>query len=117
MSNATQRAALIAAADGVTVGDFTVHAYDRRPATMKPGDAWVRWRGAERADGFAFINTWAVIVIVSGEEQVADDMADQLAYALAGALEPVMFIDAITPVAQATSAGDMNAIQIMGKSE
>lgn len=118
MSNATQRAALVAAADDVTVGAFTVHAHTKRPSTMKAGDAWVRWRGAERSEaGLTFYNTWALIVLVSDDELVADNMADELGYALAGALEPVMSIDAITPVIVATSAGDMNAIQVQGTSE
>lgn len=117
MSNAAQRAALVAAADGTTAGAFTVHAHARRPATMRPGDAWVRWRGSERGDGDAFVNTWAVIVAVDADEQTADDMADSLGYALADALEPVMFVDAVTPVAIATSAGDVNGLQVQGRSE
>jgi hypothetical protein len=117
MTSAAERAALVTAADGVTAGDFTVRAHESRPAAPAPGDAWVRWRGAQRDAGFLFVNTWAVLVVVAADETTADAMADQLGYALAGALEPVMFVDAITPVVMATSAGDMQGLQLTGRSE
>jgi hypothetical protein len=117
MSNTAQRAALVAAADGVTASDFTVHCHTTRPSAPQPGDAWVRWRGAERGDGFLFINTWALFVVLGPDENIADDMADTLGYALADVLEPIAFVEGILPVALATSAGDMNGIQITGRSE
>jgi hypothetical protein len=113
MSNATTRAAIATAAN--TVDGVTVHAV--KPASPGPGDGWVRWRGAERADGFAFMNTWQLVVIVAPDDAKSDEQTDRLGYALAEALEPVIFIDSLEAVAIATSAGQLRAVEIIGRSE
>lgn len=114
MSNAQTRAAIRTAA---SVAGVTVH--PTRPSTPQPFDGWVRWRGAERADGHLFMNTWAVVIVLGADEQKADDMIDTVGYAVAAALEDddVLFVDTITAVAIATSAGDFNGVQILGRSE
>lgn len=115
MSNAQTRIAIRDSATGVA--GVTVHPV--RPASPQPLDAWIRWRGAERGDGFVFMNTWAVLVVVAADEQKADELADTVGYALAAALQDddVLFIDAITAVEIPTSAGGLNGVQILGRSE
>jgi len=120
VSNDQTRADIVALASTVE----GVTAYAKRPATLRSGDAWVRWRGAERADGFLFYNTWALIVLLSEDEQTADEQADRLAYELAAVLEDgtddtdgVLFVTGMQPVAVASTAGDFKAIEVQGRSE
>lgn len=91
--------------------------YRRRPKAPKVGDAWPLWRGSERSDGWAFVQTWMVVVVLPGDEATADEWADQYGAPLFEALEPVMFVDKIEPAAIAASSTDMYALQITGRTE
>jgi hypothetical protein len=113
MNNAQNRADLAAALTGVE----GVTGYPRRPTAVKAGDAWPLWRGAERSDGFTFVQTFAVIVALPGEEAQADVNADAYGPLLADALEGLMFVESIAPATVDTSAGDMNALLITGRME
>ena len=115
MSNSETRIAIRDSATGIA--GVTVH--PTRPATPQPLDGWVRWRGAERADGFTFMNSWALLVVVAADEEKADDLADTIGYALAAALQDddVLFVDSITAVGIPTSAGELKGVQIIGRSE
>jgi len=113
MNNAAHRneiAAALSTVPGVT-------GYPRRPTAVKAGDAWPLWRGAERSDGFTFVQTFAVIVALPGDEAQADTNADTAAEPLAEALEPILFVESITPATVGTSEGDMNALMITGRVE
>lgn len=113
MSNADTRAALAAAlstVDGVT-------GYARRPNVTKPGDAWPMWRGSERADGWGYLETWAVVIVLPGAEDTADAFADEHQAALDAALRPVLHVDSFAPATLPSSAGDLFALMITGRSE
>lgn len=113
MSNADTRAAIAAAANTVT----GVHVHAVKPTAPGPGDGWLRWRGAERADGFVFMNTWQLLVVVAADDEKSNEQSDQLGYALASALEPVIFVDSLEAVGIATSAGQLRGLEIIGRSE
>jgi hypothetical protein len=113
MSNADTRAAIAAAIS--TVDGLT--GYVKRPTAMKPGDGWPQWRGAARADGFGFLETWAVLVVLPDNETTADEWADSHGYALATALEPVMFVESIAPATIPASGNDIYALMITGRTE
>lgn len=103
-----------------------VSGYTKRPATLKPGDAFVRWGGWERAgDGpaaAAFTSTYNVVVVLpQGSEEAADAWAYERADVLADALKPLMFIDSIVPsllpVEASRPGGGMYALTITGRTE
>lgn len=113
MSNAQKRAEIAAAL--TTAGQ--VHGYARPPAVPAVGDAWPRWRGAERDGGL--VQTWAVIVVLPQDELRADEWVDQYGYDLANALEDagVFFVTGIEPAKVQVESGDMYALMITGRSE
>jgi hypothetical protein len=113
MSNAQMRLDIAAAANTVD----GVHIHPVKAAAPGPGDGWVRWRGAERADGHAYMQTWQVLIVVASDEAKADESVDRLAVDLADALEDVLFIDSFTAVAIPTSAGPLSGLEIIGRSE
>jgi hypothetical protein len=113
MTNFDTRIALAGAlsmVDGVT-------GYPQRPGAVRPGDAWPLWRGSERSDGMAFLETWAVVVALAGDELAADTFADSKRADLDDALRPVMWVESYTPAVVNTEAGDMNALMITGRTE
>lgn len=112
--NVAQTRTDIAAALSTVAG---VTGYPRRPTAVKAGDAWPLWRGGERSDGFTFVQSFAVLVALPGDEAAADNGADTYGPPLVDALEPVLFVESITPATVATGEGDMNALMITGRVE
>lgn len=110
---ATTRAEFAAALS--TVAGVTGYQY--RPAAMRPGDAWPTLAVLERADGLAFEATWSVWVILPSDEKAASEQTDALVGPLVAALEPVAFVDRITPSLVKTSGGDLFALEITVRSE
>jgi hypothetical protein len=114
MSNATKRtdiAAAVSTIDGL-------RGFAKQPTSPNTGDAWPQWSGGERADGAMFVNSWRVYVILPSDDTTADEWADLYGDLLAEALEPVMFVEAITPARLAvTGTGDLLALMITGRSE
>ncbi len=118
MSTDVTRAALAAAmstVDGVT-------GYERRGLVKspRPGDGWVMWRGGQRADGWEFTNTWAVVIVLAGDEVQADTWIETHIDALTDALEPVMFVEAFQPAVlplTGTPPSEALALMITGRSE
>ena len=113
MSNADTRQAIADALSDVA----GVKGYPRRPRSPKAGDGWPLWRGSERADGAAFMETFAVIIALPADEQNADTFADAHAEALEEALRPVLWVESLAPAVTATDSGDMNALMITGRTE
>lgn len=114
MSNADTRDAIAAALSTVT----GVIGYARRPAVMKPGDGWPQWGGNEHAGGAAFIESWAVLIVLPAADEVsADEFADSHGTALLEALQPVMFVDGMKPATIPASGNDLYALMITGRSE
>jgi hypothetical protein len=113
MSNASVRTHFVAALNAVP----GITGYERRPTSIRPGDAWPMWRGAERSDGVAFVETWAVIIALPGDEVTADAFADAHVEDLEAALRPVMFTDSYAPSLLPTESGDMMALMITGRTE
>lgn len=110
---ATMRADLAAALDTVP----GIQGSEYRPAAIKTGDAWPLLSQLERGEGLAFTGTWRVLVVLSSDERTASDQTDTLVPALVDALEPVAFVDSITPVQIQTSGGELFALQIILRSE
>lgn len=114
MSNADTRAEIAAAVstlDGLT-------GFAERPANPKAGDAWPQWRGAERAGGFAFLETWQVVIVMPSEEVKADEWADLYGYELAQILQPVLHVTGIQPATLPVSGqNDTYALMITGVRE
>lgn len=113
MSNADTRTAIAAALTGVD----GITGYARRPRAPKTGDAWPLWRGSQRDGGVAFVETWAVVIALAGDEQAAEEFADARGEELEDALHPVLFVDTYAPAVVGTDAGDSNALMITGRTE
>ncbi len=116
MSIAATKAALAAAVSAVA----GVTGYPSRPRTLRPGDAFVRWGGWERADGAAYLSTFHVVLVLpQGSEDAADRFAYDRADQLESALRPIMFVDSFTPTelpAEGQQRG-MFALTITGRTE
>lgn len=113
MSRDEDRAALAAALSTVT----GVTGYARRPTSPKPGDGWVLWRGAVRDEGFAFMETWACVIQLPGDEVKADQWIEAHEDALFEALSPLLFVESFTPAAMPAGNNDTFALMITGRSE
>jgi hypothetical protein len=114
VSNSETRQA-IADAVSTIVG---LKGYARRPNAPKPGDAWPLWRGGERADGHVMLNTWAVVLLLPGDEERADSWVDQHGDDLFDALEThAMSVDRIVPATTPLAGTDAFALMITGRSE
>lgn len=113
MNNAATRVEIAEALSGID----GITGYPRRPRAPRAGDAWPLWRGAERAGGTAFTQTWHVLVALAGDERTADEFADAYGDAIEDALAAVLFVDTFAPAVTATDGGDMNALMITGRTE
>jgi hypothetical protein len=113
MSFETTRAEL--AAQLSTVEGVT--GYAKRPSVLMPGDAYPLLGSANRGPGLAFEATWRVIVILSPDEGIALEKAETLLDALAEAIDPVAYVDAVTPFAVPTQGGELFALEITARSE
>ena len=116
MSNAETRQAIAEAM--TTVAGIT--GYPTTPSTPRVGDAWPQWRGAERAGGSAYTNTWNVLVVLPQDDEVtADGFADTHFDDIHDALEPVLFIDGMQPaeIPVSDQSRPMLALLITGRSE
>ena len=71
----------------------------------------------DRADGDAFMATWAVRVVPPQDEIAAADWFDQLWPAIYWALKPVLAVQRATPVAVPSNAGDLLMFEIIGNAE
>lgn len=103
-------AAALSTVDGVT-------GYERRPASPKPGDGWVLWRGAVRDGGYAFQETWVCVIQLPGDEVKADQWIEAHEAALFEALQPLLFVESFTPAALPVTGGEAFALMITGRSE
>lgn len=116
MSHDDTRAALAAAMS--TVDGVTGYARRALVPAPKPGDGWVLWQGMRRDAGAAFVNAWAVVIALSGDEVQADAWIEAHVDDLYDALEPVMFIDSFEPaVTPLTGNSEALALMITGRSE
>lgn len=114
MDNAVVREQIKTALDTVA----GVRGYVRKPDAPKPGDGWPLWRGAERADGMLFAQTWGAVVMCTQDFATADAFADSHGQSLVEALQQyVMFVDSMAPILVPTSAGDVPALMITGRCE
>jgi hypothetical protein len=112
MSRADVRVVLAEAVSVVT----GVTGHPRRPAAPAVGDAWPLWRGLDRGQGF-FVDTWAVMVALPGDEANADQWVDAHDAELEAALAPHMYVTGIAPVAMASEAGESFGLMITGSRE
>lgn len=113
MSNATTRAAIAAAVSTID----GLKGYAKRPDSIASGDAWPRWRGAQRGEQRLFVNTWSVVVALPADEDIADDWADQYGEQLVDALSPVLYVTDIDPAVLPMGGTDTLALQITGIAE
>jgi hypothetical protein len=95
-----------------------ISGFASRPAVMLEGNAWPQWRGSAYGGGRHYIDTWNVLVVMPGQDDVtADGYADEHAEAITAALRPLLFIDSIAPAEITTEAGTMLALLFTGRSE
>jgi hypothetical protein len=96
-----------------------VTGYPYRPTTPKAGDGWPLWSASDRSEGWAFINTWRVLVALPSDERQASAWVDEHQEALVDAMQgqDVGYVDRLEPVGISTSAGDQLALQIVMRSE
>ncbi len=114
MSNADTRTALAAALS--TVDGVTGHV--RKPVAIKPGDGWPQWAGAERTDGYEFLQAWTVTVVTNqGGADAADAFLDAHGGDLADALQPLLYVVSMTPALLKTGGDDLYALTITGRTE
>jgi hypothetical protein len=113
MSNAQTRISIATALSAVP----GVKGYPRRPKAPRAGDAWPVWRGSERDNGTAFVETFAVVVALAGDEVTADTFADTHGEDLEEALRPWLYIESLAPAVVAVEGGDMNALMLTGRTE
>lgn len=115
-SNEDKRNAIAAAlstVDGVT-------GYARRALVPSPkaGDGWVRWGGAQRDAGAAFMEAWVVVIALATTDEVtADAWIEAHIDALYDALEPHIYIDSFVPAVDRIGGSDALALMITGRSE
>jgi hypothetical protein len=89
-----------------------IKGYMRRPTAWKAGDAWTRLTAIERSAGMAYGVTWTVSVILGTDETLAETRTDELIDDLFDSLEPVAFVQSVTPALYQTQAGDFFALEI-----
>jgi len=109
----TTRAEIATALTGVS----GVTGYAERPAAVKPGDAWPTLALAKRGPGLTVAVSWNITVLLAADEATATARTDALLLDLCAALDPVAYVDTVTPVAVATTAGDLLGLQITTRSE
>lgn len=91
-----------------------VTGYMKRPATARPGDAWVRLAGME-ATGYAglFTVTWVAVVLLPADEGAAIEQLETLVPDLDDALRPVAHVQGYAPVSlTGGSGGEQPALEI-----
>ena len=95
-----------------------IKGYTSTPSAPSVGDGWPQWRGADRAGGYAYTNTWIVLIVLPNQDEVtADAYADEHLELLDDALRPVLFIDSIAPAEIPAEGGPLLALLITGHSE
>jgi hypothetical protein len=102
--------------DGVT-------GYRYAPLAFKPGDAWGQWRGGEPGDdgrySTSFVDTWAVVIVLSPDPETADAWVDGHLAGLLEVLKPVLSVTGyqFTPIKSDGSQAAHNALIILGETE
>lgn len=91
--------------------------YKTRPTVIKAGAVWATLDTLEHGPGGAFAATWKVWVCLGGDELAAYDLLDKWLEDVIYALSTSVYIDPATPVAIATTGGDMFAATLTGKAE
>lgn len=110
ITNRATIAAALSTVDGIT-------GYAKRPEVLGEGVGWALVQRLDRGPGQAFMTTWRVIVLLSGDESTAYDQLDGFAVAVPPALQEVLYVDSITPYAMQTDAGDLFGFQLIARSE
>lgn len=91
--------------------------YAKRPEVLTEGVGWALVQSLNRGPGQAFLTTWRVIVLLSGDEETAIDQLDAFAVIVPEALQAVLYVDSITPYAMTTEAGEFFGFQLIARSE
>lgn len=110
--NTTADRTAIAAAASTVAGVTCATGYKQ---LTKPGDASLRLAALVRStDGFAFIATWQVMVMVSQDVAAAEKWLDGKADALVDALAAELVVTRIEPVELVLDTGRVPAVLIEG---
>jgi hypothetical protein len=91
------------------------HTY--RPTTPNVGDAWPLLGPLERDQGWAFIVTWRVLVLLPQDERAASDWLDANLEAIFDALNPAGFVDRAEPVTITAGGSEQFALQLTIRGE
>lgn len=113
MSFTDARAAIVAAMD--VVPGLTATEY--RPKTLKAGAVFPLLDQAEAGPGHAVLGLWRVIVVLGGDERVAQQQMDENLPAWFDALRDAAWPDRARATTLNTSGGDLYAVEIQARSE
>jgi hypothetical protein len=113
MLTTSTRATLAAALNTVS----GVKGYAYRPTAPRAGDAWPQVATADRAVADAWSISWRILLVLPPDEKGASILFDIVVPLLVDALDPVAYVDSVTPIVLTTSAGDLNAIEIRARGE
>jgi len=108
-----KRAEIVAALNGIS----GVAAYEFRPTTPRPGDAWPLLGPLERDEGRSFLITWRVFVFLPQDERAASIWIDAAFDDLIDALSPVVYVDRVEPFLIPTGGAEQFALLITSRSE
>lgn len=89
-----------------------VKAYDKRPATARQGDAWLRWRAERDDDSGGFDHTWYVAIVTPQGEAAADAWIDDHLDDLLAALRPATYVTAYGPANFGTDTSPIDGLLI-----
>lgn len=105
------RADIAAAASTVT--GVNVAPYYRQ--TTKVGDGWVGLQRLDRDDsGFGFMESWAVMVVLSQDIKAAEEWIEAHADALADALAAELIVTALIPERLVLDTGTIPGLTVEG---
>jgi hypothetical protein len=113
MLTTSTRASLAAALNTVS----GVKGYAYRPTAPRAGDAWPQVESAVREVADAWSISWRIFVVLPPDEKGASIAFDTLVPLLVDTIEATAYVDSVAPVVLATSAGDLNAIEIRARGE
>lgn len=104
-------AAALAGVAGVT-------GYAAKPTILATGDAFIRWGGWARLNGF-LVATYRVIIVTPQGEADADAWIYEHADLLVDALQPVLYVDSVEPTLLPAegSQGGLFTVTITGRTE
>jgi hypothetical protein len=113
MSNiGDKREAIAAAVNAAEIDGVTIYAHRHEVPAPRAGDGWVLYRGGARGDGYSYLSTYAVVIMLPGDELIADQWIEDKFDLLDDALRPELFVESFLP-AEFPLTGNSVALALM----